>query len=248
MQADFSVVMPARNAEATLARAVNSVIAQSFGSWELLIVDDGSSDRTRQMAEEFATRDPRIRLVVSEVNLGIAGARNLALENARGNYIAFLDADDYWYPQKLEKQRACFASGARVVFSSFHRVLPDGTRTLVRARKRAVSKTFHWCNPIGNSTGAYDRNAIGIVRLKRVRHEDYLMWYQVVTKAGSAIGIPEPLSCYCVGSGSISGNKLQSATWVWHMLRREFRLPVYRAAAGFTYYALRALAHRVKRA
>lgn len=98
-----SVIMPAHNAERFLEEAIQSVISQTVTDWELLVIDDCSSDNTRQIAAEFAQKDPRIRLLANEQNMGVAKTRNRGLDLCSGQYVALLDSDDYWKPQLLEK-------------------------------------------------------------------------------------------------------------------------------------------------
>ena len=104
IQPEISIVIPTYNAESTLENAVSSVIGQSFENWELIIADDASSDGTVRLARELASRDGRIRVVESEVNKGVAEMRNYGVSLSRGQYVAFLDSDDTWHPDKLSIQ------------------------------------------------------------------------------------------------------------------------------------------------
>ena len=101
-----SVIIPAFNAAANIRQTLNSVLAQTYQEIEVIVVDDGSSDATSAIVEEFVARDPRFQLV-RQSNAGVGAARNTAIRKARGKYIAPLDADDFWFPEKLEKQVAC---------------------------------------------------------------------------------------------------------------------------------------------
>jgi glycosyltransferase involved in cell wall biosynthesis len=105
-----SVIIPAYNAEAFISRTLQSVISQTYKNIEILVVDDGSRDKTVEIVESFAQKDSRI-ILLKQPNSGVASARNLAIENSRGEYIAPIDADDIWYPQKLEKQVQCMLQG-----------------------------------------------------------------------------------------------------------------------------------------
>jgi glycosyltransferase involved in cell wall biosynthesis len=241
----FSIVMPAFNAALSIAASIRSVQSQTDQDWELLVVDDCSVDTTTALVQKLAAEDRRITLLRHDRNQGVAGARNTALRCARGQYIAFLDADDIWYPFKLEAQRACLDDGAGVVHGSFHRVLPSGARSLVRAAPSVTARTFRHYNPVGNLTGAYDRR-LGMVFQRAMRHEDYLMWYELVGRAGRAIGLAEPLAAYRVNESSLSGNKLRAALWHWTMLREGMAQPLHGAVVGFASYALRSISVRLK--
>ncbi len=240
----FSIVMPAFNAAATIEASIASVRAQTDPDWELLVVDDRSSDATAAVVERIAAQDRRVWLMRLARNVGVAGARNAALDAAAGRYVAFLDADDEWYPAKLALQRRCLEAGAGVVFGSFHRVLPSGVRHLVKATAVATPGTFLHYNPIGNLTGAYDRR-LGIVRQQPMRHEDYLMWYELVRRAGRAVGVQESIAAYRVSGSSLSGNKVRAAVWHWQMLRTGMKQPLPAAVVGFGSYAVRSIAMRL---
>jgi teichuronic acid biosynthesis glycosyltransferase TuaG len=240
----FSIVMPAFNAAQTIEAAIDSVRVQSDRDWELVVVDDCSSDETHATVERIACEDPRIRYVRTTRNGGVAKARNAGLEAANGRYLAFLDADDLWRPEKLAVQRDAFERGAQVVFGSYLRMLPSGRKQLVTAAARATPRTFLFYNPIGNLTGAYDR-ALGIVKQQTTRHEDYLMWYELVKRAGYAVGLPAVLAQYTVNTGSLSGNKLKSAVWHWNVVRHGMKAPLPVAVVGFAAYAVRAVSMRL---
>lgn len=242
----FSVIMPAYNAAATIARAIDSVLAQGEADWELLVVDDGSRDDTRAIVAGFAQRDARVHLLALERNRGVAGARNAGLDAARGRWIAFLDADDHWLPHKLALQRQAFEAGASVVYGSYFRDGPNG-RKHVQARPRMDFRRLLRGNGIGNLTGAYDRERLGLFHQQAIGHEDYLMWLQIVRKAGEAIGLAEPLAVYSEGGASLSSNLLRSARWTWAIQRHHLQLPLPRAAACFGHYLAGAVGKRIGR-
>lgn len=241
----FSIVMPAFNAEATLEEAVASVAEQTYPLWELLIVDDASSDRSLEIAQRLAATDSRITVLSSPKNTGVAHARNIGLQSAKGRYIAFLDADDRWLPRKLELQMAEFTHGAKVVFGSYHRFTNHGTCGTVWAKAKVTSQDMLRHNCIGNLTAAYDRNALGLALQEPTPHEDYVMWYRLVALSGQAHGIHEPLACYRVATASLSGNKLRAARWHWDALRRSFVLPLHVASYYFVVYTLLSLRLRI---
>jgi glycosyltransferase involved in cell wall biosynthesis len=241
----FSVVMPAYNAEATIEQAIRSVVAQTYPGWELLIVDDASSDRSLELAQSLAATDSRIRVLSSPINTGVARARNIGLQAAIGRYIAFLDADDHWLPRKLELQMAEFTHGAKVVFGSYHRFTIHGACGTVWAKARVTSQDMLRHNFIGNLTAAYDRDALGLALQEPIPHEDYVMWYRLVALSGQAHGINEPLACYRVATASLSGNKLRAARWHWDILRRSFAVPLHVASYYFVLYVILSLGLRI---
>jgi teichuronic acid biosynthesis glycosyltransferase TuaG len=242
----FSIVMPAHNAATTISKSIDSVLSQPYQHWELLVVDDASKDNTADIVRNYARTDARIKLFSPATNLRVAGARNLALENAKGQFVCFLDSDDWWAPNKLDTQAKEFKKGAKVCFSSYHRVIDDVVTSTVTTQQAIKASTFYYYNPIGNLVGAYDRSQIGTVFFETVPHEDYLMWYEVVKKAGTAIGTIEPLGYYRVSSNSLSGKKSTAAKWHWNIIRNHFKLPLPFAAFAFSVYAFISIARRAK--
>src|SRR5579864_1915413 len=122
-----SIVMPTHNSQGSLGESVQSVLAQTYGDWELLIVDDASQDSTLALARQFASNDPRIRVLPLEQNVGVADARNHGISAARGQYLAFLDSDDLWLPHKLQAQIDFMrSSGAGFSFAQYRRIDRDG--------------------------------------------------------------------------------------------------------------------------
>ncbi|MBN8482802.1 MAG: glycosyltransferase family 2 protein [Xanthomonadales bacterium] len=244
---DFvSVVMPAFDAQATIAASIESVLAQTHQRLELVVVDDGSRDATAALAEALAARDARV-VVLRQANAGVAAARNAGIDAARGDCIAFLDSDDRWHPRKLERQLAGMrAAGARVSYTAYRRVDAAG-RVLstvlppVRIDHAALLRSNH----IGNLTGLYDRR-LGDARFRRIGHEDYVFWLDLVRRAGEAVRADdgEPLADYLVRDGSVSANKWRAARWQWRIYREVEGLSLARAAALMLAYVRHALAKR----
>jgi teichuronic acid biosynthesis glycosyltransferase TuaG len=233
----FSIVMPAYNAEKTVSESIESVIRQSYQDWELIIVDDKSTDNTYSAAAAVSNTDSRIKVVRLSRNGGVARARNHAMELASGRYIAFLDSDDTWTEDKLSLQYDAFNSGAKIVFGSYRRIFNDNTYQTVRAKSDVDENIFKYYNPIGNLTGAYDRT-IGMVPQKDIRHEDYMMWYELVCRSKRAVGLSAILGNYRVNSASLSGNKIKAAKWHWDVLRNGMNISAVHASIYFLGYAL----------
>jgi glycosyltransferase involved in cell wall biosynthesis len=242
-----SVVMPVYNAEPWLRRSVESVLGQTHPSLELLAVDDGSSDGSWAMLEDCAAADARVRPIRLERNGGVAAARNAGIAAATGDYIAFLDSDDWWHPRKLEWQLAQMAAaGARVSYGPYDRVTPDG-RLLSQVRPRPVVdyREMLKSNHIGHLTGMYERS-LGAAWFQRVGHEDYVFWLELVRRAGRAVCIsaPEPLAWYLVRDGSVSSNKLRAAAWQWRIYREIEQLGRLASAVYMFHYTWHAVRKR----
>jgi glycosyltransferase involved in cell wall biosynthesis len=246
--ARVSVVMPAYNAAATLVASMRSVLAQTHGEVELLVIDDCSTDATWELAREAAIHDPRVRPIRAQANGGVAAARNAGIEAATGSHVAFLDSDDRWHPQKLAIQLAAMAAqGAPVSYTAYERVSEQGAvLSTVRPPARVDHATMLKGNRIGNLTGMYS-TGLGEMRFEKAGHEDYVFWLKLVRRAGLAIcaGHPQPLAYYLVRAGSLSANKLRAAQWQWHIYREVEKIGPLASTWYFLNYAAGALGKRI---
>ncbi|MCZ4352446.1 glycosyltransferase family 2 protein [Roseovarius aestuarii] len=240
-----SVLMPVFNDIATLSASVASVRAQSYADWELLLIDDGSDDDTVVLATALAAEDPRIRLLRMPANAGAAAARNMGLDHSRGRYIALLDADDIWHPEKLSRQLAFMdRRGAALSFTGYSRVSPDGAQIeRVHVPDRVEYRTLLRRNIMGALTVIYDAEALGRVPMPELaRQHDFALWLRLTRLHGPAHGLDEDLATYLVRPGSLSGNKRRAACDAWRVYRHCEELPLFSALkyfACYTYYGLR---------
>lgn len=247
-----SVVMPMHDAAAFVGAGIRSVQAQTVQEWELLVVDDSSSDDSHAVAERAAAADPRVRVLRNEGPGGAGPTRNVAIEAARGRYIAFLDSDDLWLPTKLERQLALLeVSGAPLVYSAYYKVdadfageavdfTPNGR--VVRPPLRLEYRHMLRQDYIGFLTAMYDTRALGKRLLPSIeRRQDYALMLGILRDGHVARGLDEPLALYRAGrAGSLSANKLVAARYNWHIYRHVERLPLPRALWAFGNYAVRA--------
>ncbi len=202
-----SIVMPSYNSATYIAETIASVQAQTYGDWELLIVDDCSTDGTVAIAEAIAGEDARIRVFVNEHNSGAACSRNRALCEARGDWMAFLDSDDLWAPDKLERQLAFMRdSGCSFSYTDYETMGEDGKplgRRCSGPARITRGGMRQYCWP-GCLTVMYDRREVGLVQIADLKkHNDYAMWLKVAEKADCAL-LPEVLGRYRVRNCSIS--------------------------------------------
>lgn len=239
--------MPCLNGAQTIEASIASVQSQTYQQWELLIIDDGSTDNSWEIIEKSALADNRIVPLrnVGE-NHGVHLARNLGLRRARGIYISFLDCDDQWYPESLELRIDCInRNKTMVTFGPYLRVYGNNKHKLVKTAARVNYRDMLVRNHIGNLTGLYDRTRVGLVFQQDIRHEDYLMWCQIINKAGYAIATgEEPLGEYFVNSASLSGNKARAAIWHWQILREGIGMPLGPALFNQGRYIIHALISR----
>ena len=240
-----SVIMPAFNSEHTIARAIESVLSQTYEDFELIIVDDASTDEVSMVVEKFRN-DPRVVFLRNGENLGVAKSRNKAIKIAAGRYISFLDSDDWWSKNKLEKQlKAMKYHSAGVCHSSYERHKANSKVVIVNAKKRVMPRDMLITNHIGNLTGIYDVDIIGKVYQHECKHEDYVMWYEIILRAGFSVGVEESLAYYFVQPKSISSNKIASSRWHYHVLRQHFNIPMLKANILWFAYIFHALIKRM---
>lgn len=207
-----SIITPCYNGGRFIAETINSVLAQTYKEWEMIIVDDGSVDDSAEIVYRFAHEDDRIKLVRQE-NAGSAAARNNGIRRAKGRYIALLDADDLWDPDFLRQQlRFMKRKNTVCVFSSYRRIDEDGVEILRRtiAKREIGIKEMKVRNQIGCLTGLYDSGKYGKIYLKeelKSIRDDYAYWYDIVELEDRACGNPKVLASYRVLSGSTTGDK-----------------------------------------
>ena len=243
-----SIVMPARDSASTVKEAIAAIERQTFYGWEILAVDDASSDFTRSLLGSFAAEDDRIKLIAFERRQGPAIARNKGIEAARGRYIAFCDSDDVWHPQKLEKQLAFMQQHrCAVSFTAYRKVSEADTARasadrIVHPPARVDYQALLRSNPIGLSTAMYDTRLCGKVYMPDIaRRQDYGLWLRIMREGHIALGLDEPLVDYCIRKGSLSSNKALAAWYYWRVLRQVAELPVPRASLAFMSYVRESL-------
>ena len=219
----ISIIMPAFDAERTIRDSVQSVLDQTYRDWELLIIDDGSSDGTGRAARSLAESDPRIRVFTDRVNRGVSESRNFGIRNARGEWIAFLDSDDLWTPVKLQKQveRIRTDPSADLVFTGSAFMNGQGERAeyILKVRRELMRRY-----PMGHDG----------------MHEDYAVWLQILRDGGCARGIDEPLLIYRLSAGSKSGDKKRAALMTYRVYRYMGLGPI-RSLYYFACYCFRSM-------
>ncbi len=223
-----------------ICNTVNSVISQTYSNWELLLIDDGSSDETNAVLKPFTERDSRIKLFTHKENKGAAEARNLGTKMAAGNYIAFLDADDLWESNKLQLQIAQLKSNTTdVCFGSYEWVDSHGNplNKKVHALKALTYKKLLKANYIGNLTGIYNCETLGKIYTKDLKkRQDWLLWLEALKRSDKpAVGISNTIAYYRITEGSLSSNKT-------NLIKHNFN--VYRIGLGFSF--LKSLAYLIQ--
>ena len=228
-----SIITPVYNSEAYLSDCINSVLNQNYPDWEHILVDDCSTDGSSRIIEKYASQDSRIIYYKLRTNSGPGIARNKAIEMAKGRYIAFLDCDDIWFPQKLEKQVDFMQKNDyRFTFTSYVHMDESGRyrdKTII-APKEVSYKRALFKNPIGCLTAMYDSEFYGKQYMPEIRkRQDYALWLKLL-KRSKAYGIQECLAAYRLQKKSVSSNKFSLIKYEWFIYRKEEKLSFFKSA------------------
>ena len=219
-----SIIMPSYNTAPFIAESIQSVLAQSYKDWELFIVDDCSTDNTDDVVKPFLS-DQRIRYLKNEKNSGAAVSRNRALREAKGRWIAFLDSDDLWMPEKLEKQITFMErNGYHFSYTNYAEIDVEGKRngiTVTGPKKITKTGMFNYCWP-GCLTVMYDAETVGLIQIADLKkNNDYAMWLKVCRKAECYL-LDEELALYRRGrAGSVSTHSIKTMIGWHYKLYRE---------------------------
>ncbi|MCI9846126.1 glycosyltransferase family 2 protein [Flavobacterium pectinovorum] len=208
-----SIITPTYNAEKYIRETLHSVLNQSYQNWEMILADDASTDNTVVIIEEFAQNDNRIKLFKLPENRGNGFARNAALEKATGKYIAYLDADDVWFPEKLEKQiQFLKINNLPFTFSFYDSVDEDGNdlNRRVESPDPLTYKQLFFCNYVGNLTAIYNADYFGKIILETSqKRQDWRIWLTILKQIKTARPVPESLAFYRIRKDSVSSSKFK---------------------------------------
>lgn len=238
-----SIVTPMYKAAPYISETILSVQRQDMEDWELLIIDDYSPDDSCAVVEQYASKDPRVKLLRQEKNSGPALARQRALDVAQGRFIAFLDSDDYWLSGKLSRQLAFMEEkNAAISYTCFRRISEDGSCTghLISIPDQLTYLQLLKNTAIATSTVIVDRERTAPFTMKCTYYDDYTLWLDLLKRGFVAYGFQEDLMRYRVLGKSVSRNKGRSAYWVWRIYRDIEKLGSVESAWCFANYAMRA--------
>jgi teichuronic acid biosynthesis glycosyltransferase TuaG len=221
MQPIVSIITPAYNSSNFIEETIQSVFDQTFEEWEMIIVDDNSSDDTVSIAKRFAKEDSRIKIIELSENSGPATARNVAIELSRGRYIAFLDSDDLWDPVKLERQIG-FMKRKNSAFSCTYYSLMneegESNGKVATPPDRVNYTDLLKRNHIGCLTAIYDTKKLGKVYMPEIiKRQDYGLWLKILRNGEVADCLTEPLAAYRVRTSSVSSNKMNLIRYHWKL-------------------------------
>ena len=247
-----SIIIPVYNVEKYIIETLKCVEKQTYPHWEVIMVEDGSSDNTVTCIENYleSTQTDRMRLLHQEINGGAARARNRGLQEAEGRYIAYLDADDLWEPEKLEKELA-FMEEKQAAFAFTGYEFADeqgrGTGKVVRVPATLVYKEALKNTTIFTTTVMFDTEKIPkeLLEMPIIKSEDTALWWKVLRNGYTAYGLDENLAKYRRVGHSLSSNKLEALRRIWNLYRKAEGMGVFASAWNFCFWAVRAVKRRV---
>lgn len=248
----ISIIVPVYNVKKFIRETMDSVLTQTYPHWELLLVEDGSSDGSEDEIAAYMEekKDPRIRLIRQSFNQGAAKARNRGLKEALGRYIAYLDADDLWMPEKLERELAFVKEKtAAFAFTGYEFADEDGVGTGKVVR---VPETLNYKQALSNTTiftttVMFDTEKISkeLLEMPDMKSEDTALWWKVLAKGYTAYGLNENLAKYRRVGRSLSSNKLEAIRRIWNLYREVASLGVIKSVWYFCFWAVRAVWRRM---
>lgn len=248
----ISIIIPVYNANQYIEATVATVLAQTYENWELLLVDDGSADGSYETILRLEREDTtgRIKSLRPTEHGTAARARNYGLDNAKGRYIAFLDADDLWEKDKLLKELNFLKENqAGFVFTGyeFADATGCGTGKIVKVPRtlnyrQALKNTTIFTSTVLIDTEVIDRE---LIRMPEIKSEDTATWYQILRNGHLAYGLNENLVKYRRVANSLSSNKLEALRRIWNLYRKAEKLSVPYSAYNFVFWAFRAVLRRI---
>ena len=241
----ISIIMPTYNCAKFIKETIQSVINQTYENWELVIVDDCSNDNTEEIVASF--NDKRIKYHRLEKNSGAAIARTTAMKMATGNYMAFLDSDDLWKKDKLERQLAFMKNNNyNFTCTAYEQIDEEGNKLnkTIKTKKKANYNRILLDCPVGNSTVMYNVDNLGKFEVPNIRkRNDDALWLQILKKEKFIYGMPDVLMEYRIRNNSISSNKLSLIKYHWQLYREIEHLSVIRSAFHICWWGMIKILH-----
>lgn len=249
MSALVSIITPSYNSARFINECVSSVLEQTYTNWELIIVDDASDDNSRELISNIAETDNRIKFVFLTKNIGVAGARNIALEMSEGRYIAFLDSDDIWKKEKLTMQ-IDFMQFHNISFSfSSYQPMSENGMEFFREIKAPLKVDYNFFlknTIIGCLTVVLDKDKLGDFKVPKLRtSQDMALWLSILKGGIAAYGIEKSLAYYRIVGNSNTSNKFKVIQGVWRVYRIEEGLGYMKSIWYFLNYAFNAIKKRI---
>jgi len=222
-----SIITPVFNSEKYISETINSVINQTYTNWEMILVDDASTDISVEIIKTYQLKDKRIKLYQLEKNSGAGVARNFAIEKAQGRYIAFLDADDLWKSNKLRTQISFLEQHKLPMTFSFYETIDENGNSLnteIQTPSDLKYWQLHFCNFIGNLTTIYDTKQLGKIPISSIRkRQDWILWLTILKKIKHAKPVQQSLAFYRKRDNSISASKTTLLQYNYKVYKEYYR-------------------------
>lgn len=245
-----SIIMPTFNSEKTVADSLKSILSQSYSNWELLITDDCSTDNTFSIISSFAASDKRIKVFLNETNLGAGVSRNNGINKATGRFIAFLDSDDIWHKDKLEKQISFMLSHNYVfTYTGYQKISSSGDLlSEIHPINKVNYSELLKSNVIGCLTAIYDVSVLGKMYMPTIRkRQDMALWLSILEKIDFAYCLDGIYAYYREGSNTLSSNKFKIIFSQWDFYRKYLKFGIVKSSYYFFHYLMKAfIKHKVK--
>ena len=243
----ISIITPVYNCERYLEATIDSILAQTYTNWELILVDDCSTDASVSIIHEKYLGDSRIRLLLNSVNSGAAASRNNGILASKGRYICFLDSDDYWKPNKLEKQYAFqHTNNHAFTYTTYQRLKEEQISGEIKAKPSVKYADLLKTCSIGCSSVMLDTTQFDQIEFPNIRkRQDYALWLKLLKKVERAYGLDEPLTIYRVRNDSISSNKFKAASFQWHVYYKVERLGFVKSVYHLFHYTFHGIKNRL---
>lgn len=243
-----SIITPLYNSEKFIAETIESVIAQTYENWEMLIVNDCSKDNGVRIVEEYSKKDKRIKLFNNEKNMGVSFTRNRAIDLSNGKYIAFLDSDDLWHKEKLKKQIGMMEEkNISLSYTAYTKINEDGSlRGKIEVPKKVNYKELLKGNIMGCLTVVAKKDILKDGKFKQTKQEDYILWLELLKKINFSYGLQESLAFYRVLDNSRSSNKVDLVKFNWKIYREVEKLNLIESIYYFVIYLTRGIRRYMK--
>ena len=238
-----SIITPLYNSEKYIGKTIESVLNQTYKSWEMLIIDDCSKDNGVKIVNNYILKDKRIKLFRNEKNEGVSFSRNRAIDLSQGKYIAFLDSDDLWKKEKLEKQISFMEkNNIALSYTGYEKINMDGSlRSEIKVPAKLDYKELLKNCLINCISGVYRKKKFEVFRFKKTKVEDYVFWLEIFKQIDYAYGIQESLAYYRVSNNSRSSNKLDIVRFHWKIYREYEKLNFFKAVYYYFIYIKRGM-------
>lgn len=237
-----SIITPTFNSANFVEETIKSVLSQTYPNWEMIIVDDCSCDNTEEVVSQYVREDKRIKYIRLEKNSGAAVARNKAMREAEGEYMAFLDSDDMWTAEKLSEQLSYMQENS-IYFSctDYEQISESGEKTgrIIKTLSKANYNRILLDCPVGNSTVMYSVKELGKFEVPNIRkRNDDALWLQILKKTEYIYGLNQVLMQYRIRNNSISSNKISLIKYHWELYRDIEKLSILRSSFHILYWVI----------